>query len=784
MGSTTQRVEVLLLALVVAVVAGIAVVVGVVRPRPVPVVVDVQPLSSIPSATAAAPGAPTVPTVAATAVPTVAATAVPTLEPTDQPTAAPSATRVPPSTPTVLPGGDPAARPAGLASALPSRAWWLGGGLALVIGLSGGVVLRWRRSGWRATPPLAITSGPVVPLALPPRQLPTPPAAADVGTVRSAAASRTLLDERPVLPTLELGDAAVAGRTLLSRSLLTVAPDDVAEPDGPELEVVPDLAESHDDARPLLLAGVITAALMATGTRSLWLGLEWRGRHATALFAFADDADATLLALAARIAAETGTRWRWTVQGLQIGLPRVLDPPPRPWPLLLPVLTVERGATRALLLDRWRHLAVYGAQALGVTHQLLTQLLTEHAPHDLAVALIDPHGLLGTLYRAAPHRLVIDQPPALLLGQCLHALRQGHAATARPLLLVVVDPDDATITALLLLLRWLQPAPQAPLHLVVVTPGVRPAGRDLYALLPGLVTAGGSGDARLLPGVPEHWPRGGTAQVVSRAGRWSGQPLVLDEATVMATVAQLPACDLSDAPPTLWHAGQGGSALVVAPEPAWTSTDSVTERVTSSPPGVPVAPLVVNSGSAAGAAVVVTDPPGDGAGALSLALAPGDRGVTRLQALIDGAPEVPRAAVQSAPPEALPDAADAAWPADLAPAVRAGDLRQLWTVIVDDGGYHPTLRGGSGAQAGLTLRRLRGLAPEQLQAALPRLLVWFDRAGLLHPPTRDDLPFGMPRRPISTELPWIAQQLLATPPPPVDDPLVLALSRKRGERTP
>lgn len=190
-------------------------------------------------------------------------------------------------------------------------------------------------------------------------------------------------------------------------------------------------------------------------------------------------------------------------------------------------------------------------------------------------------------------------------------------------------------------------------------------------------------------------------------------------------------------------------------------------------PAVRTSPVVTPDADAADGGAVEVSP----------VLAAGDRGVTRLQALIDGAPEVPRAAVHTVPPEALPDPADAAWPTDLAPQVRAGDLRALWTTIVDDGSYHPTLRGGNGAQAGLTLRRLRGLAPERLQAALPRLLVWFDRAGLLHPPPREDLPFGMPRRPVSTELPWIAQQLLATPPPAPDDPLVLALSRKRGERT-
>lgn len=805
MGSTTQRVEVLLLALLLALVAAIVVVVGVVRPRPVPVVADVQPLGSSASGTPAPPASPAV-SAMATVLPTAAPTA----------TVVPTATAAPTTMPTV---GVPTTLPSVVATPLPRpdtarqtglSAWWIGGGAALLLGLAPVVVyLRRRRTRQETVPMRMITSSlpgitpplRVAPCAVPTGEVAVQRAKQDPGISEYADAERPdpaqlllpLLDERPVLPTLELGNGAAADRMLLSRSLLTDAPDDAAEPEGEPVAQDADRSAAATTL-PLALAVVIRDALVATETRSVWLGLEWRERHATALFAFADDADATLVALAERIAAATGTRCRWTTHGLQIGLPPMLDPGPRPWPLLVPVLMAERGATRALLLDRWRHLALYGAQAVGVTHQILTQLLTEHAPDELAVALIDPQKLLGTLYHTAPHRFLIDQPPALVLGQCLHALRQGYAATARPLLVVVVDPDDATITALLLLLRWLQPAAHAPLHLLVVATGVRAAGRDLYALLPGLVTAGGSGDARLLPGAPEQWPRGGTAQVVSRAGRWSGQLLVLDETTVAATLAQLPPCDLANASPTLWHLGRGADALagVVESSPiaAVVATRSVPTAVPSTPTASAARPPAGALAPAALAPVVrtslvVTPDPADDGDVLvvSPVLAAGDRSAARLEALIDGAREVPRAAVHTAPPEALPDAADAAWPADLAPVVRAGDLRALWTTIVDDGGYHPTLRGGNGATTGLTLRRLRGLAPEPLQAALPRLLVWFDRAGLLHAPAREDVPFGMPRLPMSTDLAWIAQQLVATPPPALDDPLVLMLSRKR-ERTP
>lgn len=776
------RIELILVGLLLAVVAGIAVVVGLVRPRPVPVVAEVQPLRTSVSRT-------TDPTVAATIAPTITLTAAPTTPPTT------TATVVPTVAPTIVPTPLPSAA----ASPLPTpdmarqagvSVWWLGGGAVLFMLAPVAVYLRRRHTCQQPVPALTIVSSPVassLPLRASPTvrhtpQLPLPCAAQDPTISEYADAGRPnvpalppLLDERPVLPTLELGVSLElsAPRTLLSRSLLDDRPDEIAALATSAGDLTSEVAESQGGPPPLpvALAAVIRRALVATGTRSLWLGLQWRGHSATALFAFADDPDATPIALAERIAAETGGRCRWTAHGLQISLPRTLDLAPRPWPLLVPVLTVERGATWALVLDRWRHLALYGAQAVGVTYQILTQLLTEHAPTELAVALIDPQRLLGALYGVAPHRLTIDQPPALLLGQCLYALRQGHGATERPLLLVVVEPDDATISALLLLLPWLQAASQAPLHLVVVAAGVRPTGRDLYALLPGVITAGGSGDARLLPGAPEHWPKAGSAQVISRAGRWSGQPLLLDEATVAATIAQLPMCAITALAPTLWHAGAGAPPVGVAAD---SSRPAPAESVLPNSMPSDHAPAVSTANAAAHR--------GD-ALAISVDPAVEDRGVTRLTALIDGVAEVPRAAVATSPPEAEPNAADAAWPTDLAPEVRPGDLRVLWTTIVDDGGYHPSLRGGNGAKAGLTLRRLRGLAPDRLQGALPRLLVWFDRARLLHAPAREDVPFGMPRLPVSTDLTWIAQQLVAISPPAADDPLVLALGRKRGGTT-
>jgi hypothetical protein len=264
----------------------------------------------------------------------------------------------------------------------------------------------------------------------------------------------------------------------------------------------------------------------------------------------------------------------------------------------------------------------------------------------------------------------------------------------------------------------------------------------------------------------------GQAVVQSRACRWSGAPVALDEATVAATVAQLPRVDAATAAPTLWQVG--GSTAPVPPSTVQTPTV---------PRGAPPSPLAMLAPAHVAPPSPLPDTLPAAEPALPTTSVPGarpDRALDRLTALIADAPAVPRLTLPTEPPEAAPDAADAAWPTDLAPAVRAGDLRQLWTAILDDGAWHPALRGGNGSRPGLTLKRLRRIASPQLQDHLPRVLAWFDQAQLLEPPLQPDVPFGMPRLPVSTDLAWIAQQLTATAPPAETDPLVLALGRKRG----
>jgi hypothetical protein len=122
----------------------------------------------------------------------------------------------------------------------------------------------------------------------------------------------------------------------------------------------------------------------------------------------------------------------------------------------------------------------------------------------------------------------------------------------RPLVLVVVEPDDALLHMLWGMITRMQARPAVPVHLIVVQERAHRAGQEFYALLPALITSGGQGSAMLLPGQGD-WPKRGEARLVGRGMRVEGRAIVLDEAAIAAMVIQLRG-EPVDALPVIWDA--------------------------------------------------------------------------------------------------------------------------------------------------------------------------------------------------------------------------------------
>ncbi len=222
-------------------------------------------------------------------------------------------------------------------------------------------------------------------------------------------------------------------------------------------------------------------------------------------------------------------------------------------PLLAPVLTHGRSSkiTRFFPLATWRHLGLYGADALHALHALLGSLLYTQPPRQLALAIID-QGEVSPLYRDVAHQIALPSSPRQTLELLALAMRQPTPHHVRPLVLVVVEPDDALLHMLWGMITRMQARPAVPVHLIVVQERPCRAGHELYALLPALITSGGQGSATLLPG-QGNWPKRGEARLVGRGMRVEGRPIVLDEAAIAAMVAQLRG-KAADTLPVIWDA--------------------------------------------------------------------------------------------------------------------------------------------------------------------------------------------------------------------------------------
>ncbi|HWQ14604.1 MAG TPA: hypothetical protein VNL77_17540, partial [Roseiflexaceae bacterium] len=225
-------------------------------------------------------------------------------------------------------------------------------------------------------------------------------------------------------------------------------------------------------------------------------------------------------------------------------------------PIIAPVLHHGWGnkVARYFPLGAWRHLGFYGAAGAGALHTFLTGVLYTQPPSAIALALLD-QGQISPLYRGVAHRVETPGDVRATCEALSHSLRRGGAARddVRPLLLIIVEPDTEALTALTTLLTRLRQQPSAPIHLLIAQERLHAAGRELYAMLPALITSGGQGAASWLPGQQGEWPKRDAARLVGRGMRVEGRAATQTEAEVADLLAPLRR-SAAQLPPVLWDA--------------------------------------------------------------------------------------------------------------------------------------------------------------------------------------------------------------------------------------
>ncbi|MFL5800907.1 MAG: hypothetical protein ACJ8CR_04120 [Roseiflexaceae bacterium] len=272
--------------------------------------------------------------------------------------------------------------------------------------------------------------------------------------------------------------------------------------------------------------------------------------------------------------------------------------PPVGGPLIVPVLTHGRGGKtmRWYPLTFWRHLGFYGSDAVGALHAALGSLLYAQPPAHVALAILD-HGEIAPLYRNVAHLVPLPDSPRETIERLAQAVKHSARGYTRPLVLVVVEPDDTILNRLCGIVARLQARPTIPVHVLIAQERVRSAGRDLYALLPALIVSGGRGNTAVLPGQGD-WPKRGEARLVGRGMRAEGRAITWDEAAIAAAVAELRG-QPTDLPPVLWDAPLELTVLptavgVLGEEPLAADMDGIVvpeERIADAQPVADAEPI-------------------------------------------------------------------------------------------------------------------------------------------------------------------------------------------------
>jgi hypothetical protein len=310
------------------------------------------------------------------------------------------------------------------------------------------------------------------------------------------------------------------------------------------------------EERALVTAAALDSIWTAQPLRSRVLALDTERAHGSGQVVVTIDmhpAEEEQLAQLPDLLAAQHPQWRaaWRRQRLVITGDLHLAGPAVGGPLIVPLLTHGRGGRmlRFCSLTSWQHLGIYGGSALRALHGILASLLFNQPPAQLALAIID-HNEITPLYRDVAHLVALPGTAEETLALLGEAIRRGAWSQVRPLVLVVVEPDALLLDQLMGIVARQRASRTAPLHLLLVQECLVSTGREIYALLPALITSGGRGSAALLPG-QNPWPSGGAARLVSRDMRLEGSVLSLDESAIAAHVAQLGG-ERAGLPPVLW----------------------------------------------------------------------------------------------------------------------------------------------------------------------------------------------------------------------------------------
>jgi hypothetical protein len=288
-----------------------------------------------------------------------------------------------------------------------------------------------------------------------------------------------------------------------------------------------------------------------------------------------------------RLLSARRSAWRasWRQDALSIEIAADGPPPPAEGPLIAPILDHGHGhkMTRFFPLATWRHLGIYGANALHALHALLSSLLYTQPPSNLALVILD-QGEITPLYQGVPHLVTPPGDAHATLEALASALRRSATRAARPLALVMVEPDSTALARLHALLLRLRNQQTAPIHLITAQTQLHSAGREVYALLPALITAGGMGACSWLPGQGD-WPRSGAARLAGRGIRVEGRPHVMDEGAVASALIRLQRGTAGELPQVLWDSPP--LAQQTANNELGNDAATLTTRHTSAPLPVP-----------------------------------------------------------------------------------------------------------------------------------------------------------------------------------------------------
>jgi hypothetical protein len=362
------------------------------------------------------------------------------------------------------------------------------------------------------------------------------------------------------------------------------------------------------------------------------------------------------------------------------------------------------------------------------------------------------------------HLVTLPDTPQATLAILAQAIRRGVPDAARPLLLVVVDPDDDELKQLTGLAARVEARPATPLHLLVAQTQPRSAGRELYAQLPALILGGGTGPTTLLPGQSD-WPKRGEARLLGRGMRVAGRAMVLDEVAIAQALTPLrrPAIDR---PPVLWDAAapilasaapttsttptqipnqsESGAAAVDAAQRKRRIAEVMARRrqalmdadLAAAPLGsdAPTTAAVPDVPPPAAVTEEATAPPAD-AGTPVMLDAPASTDVDA-PTLADTLPALPDASTLVAPAPTLPVLADEPAPTDAPPISIAADLTPADEALTD-----PAPPDGAAAQRRARLLRS---AHETGDASAPPLPMFVSRTS---PPPSPPPLSAAPERP-------------------------------------